>query len=583
MPPRRPSPTSREFFIRTSYTLWQVTVPLAQWAAKQNIKKVVTAVTDYGPGIDAETAFKSEFTKQGGTVVESIRMPISTTDFAPFVQRIKASGAQAVYTFLPGGPPNLGFVKAYNENGLAKAGIQFLGTAETDEFDLQKFGDAALGLTTAFHYSAAHDSPANKTVRRGAQEARPERHRQLRVGRRLGRHVRDPQDDRGDRRQEGRPQGDRRGPNAAMGEPARPGPHRPEDPPHRAERLPAQGREGRAASWSTRNCRTSARRATTGWTSKLRRQSADAARPAMQTLANILIDGLAYGMVLFIIAVGLSVTLGPDALREPEPWRLRDDRRLRRGAADPRGAVELLARLPAAVLATAAARRRCSRRWCCATCTARSELEQVLFTIGLAFFLIAATNALAGPQVQLIVLPPLLAQSVDLGFRTLPAQRLLVIAAGLVVAAAAAWTVARTRFGIWLRAAVDHPDAASTLGHPDPHCAVRQLRRRRGAGWPGRRAGRRADAAGAVLRAEVPGAGAGGRRGRRHGQPAGRCWRPCRWASIETASKYLASDWGSLFFFLAMAAAAGLASADNSALLSSSLRGRTGSWLAYPP
>lgn len=151
-----------EFFIRTSYTLWQVTVPLAQWAAKNGITKVVTAVTDYGPGIDAETAWKSEFSKQGGTVVESIRMPIATTDFAPFVQRIKASGAQAVYTFLPGGPPNLGFVKAYNENGLAKAGIQFLGTAEMDEFDLQKFGDSALGLTTSFHYSAAHDSPANK-------------------------------------------------------------------------------------------------------------------------------------------------------------------------------------------------------------------------------------------------------------------------------------------------------------------------------------------------------------------------------------------------------------------------------------
>lgn len=151
-----------EYFLRTSYTLWQVTVPLAQWAAKQDLKKVVTAVTDYGPGIDAETAFKAEFARHGGTVVETIRMPIATTDFGPFVQRIKASGAQAVYTFLPGGPPNLGFVKAYNENGLAKAGVQFLGTAETDEFDLQKFGDGALGLTTAFHYSGAHDSPANR-------------------------------------------------------------------------------------------------------------------------------------------------------------------------------------------------------------------------------------------------------------------------------------------------------------------------------------------------------------------------------------------------------------------------------------
>ncbi len=151
-----------EFFVRTSYTLWQVTVPIAQWAAQQNLKKIVTAVTDYGPGLDAENAFKTEFAKHGGTIVESIRMPIATTDFGPFVQRIKASGAQAVYTFLPGGPPNLGFVKAYNDNGLAKAGIQFLGTAETDEFDLQKFGDAAMGLTTAFHYSGAHDSPANR-------------------------------------------------------------------------------------------------------------------------------------------------------------------------------------------------------------------------------------------------------------------------------------------------------------------------------------------------------------------------------------------------------------------------------------
>jgi branched-chain amino acid transport system substrate-binding protein len=154
--------TRSDYYIRTSYTLWQVTVPIAQWSAKQGMKKVVTAVTDYAPGVDAETAFKTEFTKHGGTVVESIRMPIATTDFAPFVQRIKASGAQAVYTFLPGGPPNLGFVKAYNENGLRQAGVEFLGTAEADEFDLQKFGDAALDLTTAFHYSAAHDSPANR-------------------------------------------------------------------------------------------------------------------------------------------------------------------------------------------------------------------------------------------------------------------------------------------------------------------------------------------------------------------------------------------------------------------------------------
>src|SRR5690606_14944446 len=91
-------------------------------------------------------------------------------DFSPYAQRIKASGAQAVYVFLPGGPPNLGFVNAYNQNGLREAGIEFLGTSETDEFDLQKFGDAALGLMTAFHYSAAHDSDANRQFQKSMRE-----------------------------------------------------------------------------------------------------------------------------------------------------------------------------------------------------------------------------------------------------------------------------------------------------------------------------------------------------------------------------------------------------------------------------
>lgn len=154
--------TKSDYYIRTSYTLWQVTVPAAQHAAKKGYKRVVTAVSDYAPGVDAENAFKAEFSKLGGQVTESIRMPLRTTDFAPFAQRIKASGAQAVYVFLPGGPPNLGFVKAFLENGLRQAGIDFLGTAETDEFDLQKFGDSALGLNTLFHYSGARDSAANK-------------------------------------------------------------------------------------------------------------------------------------------------------------------------------------------------------------------------------------------------------------------------------------------------------------------------------------------------------------------------------------------------------------------------------------
>ena len=272
----------------------------------------------------------------------------------------------------------------------------------------------------------------------------------------------------------------------------------------------------------------------------------------MQLLANVLIDGLAYGMVLFIIAVGLSVTLG-----------LMRFVNLAHGAFAMIGGygAALLTReaqwsfwiaVPVAVAATAAlgallealVLRHLYRR---------SELEQVLFTIGLSFFLIALTNALAGPQVQLIVLPPLLAQSVDLGFRTLPAQRLLVIAAGLVVAAAAAWTVTRTRFGIWLRAAVAPPDTAATLGIPirTVQCASFAA----GAALAG---------LGGVLGAELMPlepyyalkylvlvlvvVAVGGM-----GSLPGSLLAAVSLGIVETASKYLASDWGSLFFFLAMA------------------------------
>ncbi|HBZ43167.1 MAG TPA: branched-chain amino acid ABC transporter substrate-binding protein [Maritimibacter sp.] len=151
-----------DFYLRTSYTLWQVSAPLAEWAYKQGIREVVTTVSDYGPGIDAENAFVAAFEEAGGTILDSIRMPLSTNDFTPFIQSIREQSPDALFTFLPGGPPTFGFTKSYNENGLRDEGIMFLGTAETEESNLQAFGDPAIGLTTAYHYSADHDSDLNR-------------------------------------------------------------------------------------------------------------------------------------------------------------------------------------------------------------------------------------------------------------------------------------------------------------------------------------------------------------------------------------------------------------------------------------
>ncbi|WP_228028836.1 ABC transporter substrate-binding protein [Donghicola mangrovi] len=162
------------FYLRTSYTLPQVSIPAAQWAFEQGIRTVVTTVSDYGPGIDAEVSFKTAFEEQGGQVLDSIRMPLATTDFTPILQRVKDDAPDAVFTFLPGGPPTFSYTKTYNENGLRDAGIAFLGTAETEEVNLQGLGDMAIGLNTVYHYSPAHESEANRAFLTALTDLHPD-------------------------------------------------------------------------------------------------------------------------------------------------------------------------------------------------------------------------------------------------------------------------------------------------------------------------------------------------------------------------------------------------------------------------
>lgn len=154
--------TKSDYFLRTSFTLWQVSKPLGEWVAKQGAKTAVMAVSDFAPGHDAAKAFSSGFEGAGGKVEDEIRMPLQTTDFAPFMQRIKAKKPAALFAFLPAGPPTFAFVKAFHENGLGKDGIKLYGTGETDESTLQSLGDAVIGTVTAYHYSPDHDSPMNK-------------------------------------------------------------------------------------------------------------------------------------------------------------------------------------------------------------------------------------------------------------------------------------------------------------------------------------------------------------------------------------------------------------------------------------
>jgi branched-chain amino acid transport system substrate-binding protein len=151
------------YMARVSMTLPQVTLPIAEWAPKNGIKRVYSLVADYGPGLDAEATFKKYFTAAGGQIIGEVRTPLKNPDFGPFIQRIKDAKPEAVFIFLPAGEQAVSFMKGYRERGLADAGIRIIGPGDIVEDDvLESIGDSALGAVTSHHYSAAHDSKLNR-------------------------------------------------------------------------------------------------------------------------------------------------------------------------------------------------------------------------------------------------------------------------------------------------------------------------------------------------------------------------------------------------------------------------------------
>ncbi|MEC7763771.1 MAG: ABC transporter substrate-binding protein [Pseudomonadota bacterium] len=154
---------SSPYVLRTSYTMWQNAVPAALAAREDGVTRAVTVVSDYAPGHDAEQGFAQTFEAEGGEIVDSIRLPLSTADFNPVMQRIKDSGADGVFVFTPAGSPALSFMRAFDGNGLKDAGVSIISTGDVvTETDLAAMGDPILGIKTTYHYSAAHPSDENR-------------------------------------------------------------------------------------------------------------------------------------------------------------------------------------------------------------------------------------------------------------------------------------------------------------------------------------------------------------------------------------------------------------------------------------
>jgi len=183
----------------------------------------------------------------------------------------------------------------------------------------------------------------------------------------------------------------------------------------------------------------------------------------MQTIFSVAVDALAYGMVLFVISIGLSLTMGLMRVVNLAhggfamiggyiaSYAVRD---LGLGY----GIAVLLAVAGTIAIAIPIERLLYRRIY------GAPELTQVLMTIGIAFCIIGIANYVFGPTLKTIPLPAELKGATDIGFRTIPTQRLFAIACGLAVAAALWFTIERTSFGVKLRASVDNAAMAAALG-----------------------------------------------------------------------------------------------------------------------
>jgi branched-chain amino acid transport system substrate-binding protein len=154
--------TRSPYMARVSVTLPQNCEQLGTWAFKNGVRKVYTMVSDYAPGHDAEGSFQGAFKAAGGEIVGAVRMPVTTVDFSPFVQRAKDQDPEAIFVFIPGGSQPPALAKALVERGIDPKKIKLMGQGEiTEESALAGMGDAGVGIITAFHYDYNHQSPTN--------------------------------------------------------------------------------------------------------------------------------------------------------------------------------------------------------------------------------------------------------------------------------------------------------------------------------------------------------------------------------------------------------------------------------------
>jgi branched-chain amino acid transport system substrate-binding protein len=157
------------YYTRISGTMPMVAYTQGQWAAAQGKKTAYVMVSDYAPGIDAETWFIKGFEAGGGKVIGKDRTPLSSMEYGPYLQRAFEAKPEIIFGFNPGGDVSIAFIKQAGAR-LKGTGIQLMVTGDVvDDNLLPAMGDAADGVISAWHYQAELDNAANKAFLKAFQ------------------------------------------------------------------------------------------------------------------------------------------------------------------------------------------------------------------------------------------------------------------------------------------------------------------------------------------------------------------------------------------------------------------------------
>jgi branched-chain amino acid transport system substrate-binding protein len=159
------------YIFRASFSSYQISYPIGEYmATKKGVKEVFTFVADYGFGTESAADFTTGFTKGGGKITGSLRAPLGSADFVPFVTQLKGQPTKDIYSFFSGADA-VKYIQAWNQLGLPAAGYKMNGAGFLTEQDvLAVVKDQANGAITSLFWAVELDNPENKSFKDAYQK-----------------------------------------------------------------------------------------------------------------------------------------------------------------------------------------------------------------------------------------------------------------------------------------------------------------------------------------------------------------------------------------------------------------------------